>query len=217
MNVRTNLFSDFRMSSWIGSLCAAILGLWMFAGCDHRHEPKQPWPQTDSELSEPVDSSAEPLEPRIDIQVSEQTLKPEPMKPRSDDDPTMACLSVSQEKSIIGEIFELTVVLSLEPGYEISSLTASPAKIPTKLELKLPPGFSALEDWRSPEPMRSFNPGAGSVYLGETSFLRKIHIATDVEPGDYLLVCSVSYQVCNSRQCLRPIKALLSVKMSVSR
>jgi hypothetical protein len=215
---RTMLLSNFIVSSLARYISTAIIALCMFPGCDHRPEAaNESLPVAANESSKHGDASAEPLEVEPDIKLTEQTLKTEPTKPRSEEDPVIASLSVSQENLIIGETFELTVVLNVDSGYEIHSLDASPPKIPTLLELEVPPGFTALEEWRSPAPVRSFNPGGGSVYLGETNFVRKIHIATDAKPGDYLLACSVSYQACNSRQCLRPMKTQLSVKLSLSR
>jgi hypothetical protein len=132
-------------------------------------------------------------------------------------DPVTTRLSVSKEKLIVGENFEITVDLGVKSGYEIHSIDASPPEVPTQLELELPAGFSVMEDWRSPSPIRSLKPGGGWVHVGENQFVRKIHVAADSIPGEYSLACSVSFQACNSWQCLRPTKSLLNVKISVSR
>lgn len=181
----------------------------MFVGCDLR-------PAAVAKSSKVLDSPAAQVEPGNEIRLDRRKLEPEPFKPWSEEDPVVARLITSQENANLGEAFELSVVLILDPDYEIYSLDASAPKIPTLLELELPPGFTAIDEWKSPTPVRSFNPGNESVYLGEAKFMRKIHISSGTEPGDYLLVCSVSYQACNSRQCLRPIRSVLSITMTVS-
>jgi hypothetical protein len=190
-------------------LCSVILGFAMLVGCDLR-------PEAVTESSKVPASPAAQLEPGIDIGLDRHALEPEAIKPRSKEDPVEVRLSILRENAIVGEALELVVVLSVAPGYEISSRDALTPKIPTILELGLPPGFIAMDEWESPTPVRSFNSEGASVYLGEAKFRRKIHILSDTEPGDYVLACSVSYQACNSRQCLRPMKAMLGVRVSVT-
>ncbi|MFO0912062.1 MAG: hypothetical protein U0795_03835 [Pirellulales bacterium] len=128
-----------------------------------------------------------------------------------------ARLITSTERVRAGDVLELVVVLTVDPGYEIYSLDASAPKVPTALQLQLPAGFTALQDWESPAPVRSLNPPGHAVHTGESRFVRQIRVAEDAEPGEYLLACSVSYQACDSRQCLRPVESTLSVAVSVTR
>ena len=139
------------------------------------------------------------------------------LKPRSDDDPVSARLSVSQERVAPGGMFEVQVVLDVDPGYEIYRLGAAPPKVPTRLELELPDGFVASEGWRSPATVRSFGPQGEAVHRGEATFVRTITVAADALPGDHRIGCTVSYQACDSRRCLRPISASLDVGISLAR
>lgn len=200
---------DFITASKISWLCTAFVGCAMLAGCNLQPPA--------AEETKPVDSAAEQFVPENNSQLHGQTQKPEPVKPRSDEDPVRASLSVTPEKVSVGETFKVAIELNVDPGYEIHSLDASPPQVPTLLELQLPPGFTAIEKWVSPAAVRSFNPSGESVFLGESKFVREIQVSRDTQPGDYLLACAVSYQACNSRQCLRPINAVVSVKISVVR
>ncbi len=243
MSDLTSQISD----GWVGCLgkcqiatmlCVGMLAAGILAGCDRRPEVvRQSRPGAASESSMSVASSSEPLEAASDANSSGDTVNTEPAnpepanpepanaeltivqprKPRSDEDPVSMHLSVASEALRAGETVEVTVTLGIDTGFEIHSLTAVPPKIPTRLELELPMGFTAVEEWRASAPVRSYNPGGGAVYVGEAHFKRRIHVAADAKPGDYLIACAVSYQACNSRQCLRPTESQLSIAVSISR
>ncbi len=185
-----------------------LIGFSILVGCSDRRE-------SETKTSTAFDPAVAQLVPS-GIALDRHILESVPIKPRTEDDPVAAQLSTSPTSAAVGEGFELSVVLRIAPGYEIHSSDVSAPLIPTLLKLELPPGFTAFDEWESPAPVRSIRPDGGSVYFGEAKFLRKINISNDTEPGDYLLACSVSYQACNSRQCLRPVESLLSITMSIS-
>ena len=197
---------------WIGRvrrLATAALGLCLLTGCGMRSDDP-------SESSKP--NATQEAERLPTPAVSDQaTLKPEPIKPRSDDDPVSVRLVLSKGQIVAGEDLQLTVGFSVAAGFEIQGLNASLPKVPTQLELKLPPEFTAEGDWDVPATVRSLNPGGDAVYLGEVEFVQQIHVADDLKPGAYLVACWVSYQACDSRRCLRPVEALLSVELRVGR
>ncbi len=181
----------------------------MLIGCERQ-------PKAVTESSQVLDSSASQLKPVGDINLGDYRRETAVIKPQSNEDPVGVHLSISQENAMVGEVFELVVVLSVDPGFEICSRDASAPKTATVLELELPTGFTALDEWESPTPVRSFNPEGASVYRGEARFRREIQVANNIEPGDYLLTCTISYQACNSRQCLRPMSVAMGLTAAVS-
>lgn len=190
-------------------LAAAALGLFLLTGCGTRSDDP-------SESSKPnATQEAESL-PKPAVSDG-ATSNPEPIKPRSADDPVSVRLVLNKDQIAAGEDLQLTVGFSVAAGFEIQSLDASLPKVPTQLSLQLPEGFEAEGDWNVPATVRSFNPGGDAVYLGEVEFVQRIHVADDLQPGPYQIACRVSYQACDSRRCLRPVEALLSVELRVGR
>lgn len=181
----------------------------MLIGCERQ-------PQAVTETPQVLVSAAVVFKPGGEINLGEYRQETAAIKPQSKEDPVGVHFSFERKNAIVGEVFELAVVLSVDSGYEIYSRDASAPKIPTVLELELPTGFTPLDEWESPSPVRSFNPEGASVYRGEAKFRREIQIANNIEPGDYLLTCTISYQACNSRQCIRPMKVVLGLRAAVS-
>ncbi|MEM8666272.1 MAG: hypothetical protein AAGG48_02065 [Planctomycetota bacterium] len=137
------------------------------------------------------------------------------VKPSSKDDPLSAKLSVLNPSVQVGESFELSVVLTIERGYEIHDREVSPPFFPTKLELELPQEFECVGDWQAPDPIRSAKPTGGRVYVGKVIFKQQICVSKSAAPGTHLLSCKVSYQACDAVRCLSPIDSELSIVVPV--
>lgn len=190
------------------TLRLVLIGTFVLAGCGARQESI-----TRPEALDPPVSQSNPAP---GIKTADPTPVPDSIKPRGDEEPIQARLSASPRRLRPGETLECSVVLNVAAPYEIHSLDALPPLFPTRLELELPSGFTVIDDWKSPVPDRSLLPDGQLAYRGEVKFVRTIRVSDDTEPGDYPLVCSVSYQACNSRHCLRPIKTSLKFTLSVA-
>ncbi len=175
--------------------------------------------------SGPVDSRVEspPLampQPTTIVQSTESVdeldeVEIKSVKPRSADDPVAASLRVPENALHAGEPFEVSVDFEIAMSYEIQDRNAPPPAISTLIELDLPAGFEAIEDWIEPTSVRSALPDGHMVYAGKATFTRKIRIRDGVAPGQYALTCLFRYQACNARQCLRPVESRLNVSLTI--
>lgn len=137
------------------------------------------------------------------------------VKPRSADDPVAASFSVPQNALRAGDTFEVSVDFEIALSYEIQDRNSLPPAVSTLIELNLPAGFEAIEDWSDPTSFRSELPDSHMVYAGKATFTRKVRIGNAVAPGQYALSCLFRYQACNARQCLRPVESRLAVSLTI--
>jgi len=137
------------------------------------------------------------------------------VKPRSADDPVAASFSVPQNALRAGDTFEVSVDFEIALSYEIQDRNSLPPAVSTLIELNLPAGFEAIEDWSDPTSFRSELPDSHMVYAGKATFTRKVRIGNAVAPGQYALSCLFRYQACNARQCLRPVESRLAVTLTI--
>jgi hypothetical protein len=175
--------------------------------------------------SDPIDSRMEspPLatpNPTAIVQPAESADKlgeavVKSVKPRSADDPVAASFSVPKNSLRAGDTFDVSVDFEIALSYEIHDHKAQPPAMPTWIELELPSGFEANEDWIAPTTVRSALPDGHMVYAGKATFTKKIRIGNDIPPGQYALSCVFRYQACNARQCLRPVKNNLSATLTI--
>lgn len=126
----------------------------------------------------------------------------------------VATLRLSQAKVPPGEELEVAVEMKIAPMWEIHPLNSQPAEAATKLELVLPPGIHAAGEWSEPKTTRSMSASGGPVHMGKVVFTRTIEIDSEVPTGTHEIACTVSYQVCNERQCLKPETLTLSVPVA---
>ena len=115
-----------------------------------------------------------------------------------------------------GETIDVSVVFDIAPTYEIRDRHAHPPAIATIVELTLPQGFEALGDWSDPPTVQSQWPDGHPVHVGRATFRRKVRVGGDVKPGQCSLGCSVFYQACNDRYCLRPVKQRMLESITVA-
>ncbi len=174
---------------------------------------------------EPVDSRVEPSplampDPSIIVKPTESVAKLDEadfksVKPRNADDPVAASFSVPKNAFRAGDTFEVSVDFEVAVSYEIHERNAPPPAVSTLLELDLPAGFEAIEDWRDPTSVRSVSPDGHLVYVGKATFTRKVRIGNDVTPGQNAVSCLFRYQACDARQCLRPVESRLRVSLTI--
>lgn len=189
-----------RLVLFIGFFCA---------GCTQSSTPLErssgsDIPAAESPMGKSTASVAEKNEPEI---VS--------IRSSSDEEPVAVSLKISRKRLRAGESFDISVLLEIAPQYEIHDLQAPPPAVATLLELKLPLGFQTLEEWLPPDSVRSVMPDGHPVYIGQVGFKRKVQIGETIQPGDYDIGCTIGYQACNSRQCLRPVRCELPAKITI--
>ncbi len=137
------------------------------------------------------------------------------VKPQSAEDPVAVSFRVPNNALHAGDTFEISVDFEIAMSYEIRDRNAPPPAISTLIELELPNGFDAIEDWSEPASVRSELPDGHMAYVGKTSFTRRVRMADSVVPGQYDLSCLFRYQACNPRQCLRPVESKLNVSLTI--
>tara|TARA_R110002073_G_scaffold75697_15_gene184672 strand:+ start:502 stop:1143 length:642 start_codon:yes stop_codon:yes gene_type:complete len=205
----THRTCGFEASHRCKPLWLFLIVFFLLVGCGHR-------PETATNLSRVPEPAVSRSDSTNDNQLEPPPAAPEFIKPSSEDDPVEVRFAASKRDVRVGESFDVSVAFSIDPAYEIHSMDASAPQIPTQIELELPVGFTAVEDWDAPAPVRSLNPGGQSVFTGEVEFVQTIQVSNEIEPGDHQLICSVSYQACNSRRCLRPTKSVLTIELTCS-
>ncbi|TWU10648.1 FG-GAP repeat domain-containing protein [Allorhodopirellula heiligendammensis] len=136
-------------------------------------------------------------------------------KSHGGDEPVAVKFESSRQTVRPGDSVHITVNVRIAPGYEIHALEVMPRATATRLELDLPHGFSDAKSWEEPPQMPSSTPGRGPAYHGNVTFYKEIPVAEDIEPGDYELTCSLAYQACNAKQCLRPVELTRKIAVSV--
>lgn len=115
----------------------------------------------------------------------------------------------------LGATFELEVRMRIRAGYEIHTLEETPPGVATQLECQLPPGMEFQGEWSVPDAVPSLRPDGHGGYQGEVGFRRTVQVTPDAVAGEYRVACTASFQACNDKVCLRPVKVALSIPMSV--
>jgi len=107
-----------------------------------------------------------------------------------------------------GEVVEINIDANMENQWWIYSVhKVVDGPLPTKIIVD----GSAIKNIglvNEPEPLEKFDPGfeiTSFYHSGNTSFSFPIKLKNDLKPGNYDLVLSVFFQVCNERLCYPPI------------
>jgi hypothetical protein len=129
--------------------------------------------------------------------------------------PVSASLEVSENSLRRGNMFRLTMVLEVAPGFEIQTLTAAPPAIATRLQLELPPGVESNGDWTAPVAVRSMAVDGHASHTGRTEFTRELIVGPAAVPGLHELRCAIRYQACDAQRCLRPEEFTLSIPLTI--
>ncbi len=106
-----------------------------------------------------------------------------------------------------GNTFELTLELTVAPGFHINSCKPEDEMlVPTSVELKKDPALE-LKEVLFPEAKKKkfkFSDKPLSVYEGQLKVRLKIELAEDVCGSSLEIEGKVRYQACNDEACLRP-------------
>ncbi len=88
--------------------------------------------------------------------------------------------------------------------------------LPVGIDLQLPKGISAAEEWIVPEAQKQLGPnGQTKGYVGDVAFKRRLLIDQHASPGPLMLRCTVGCQVCNEALCTRPAPVELKATVDV--
>ena len=107
-----------------------------------------------------------------------------------------------------GEVIEINIDANMENQWWIYSVhKVVDGPLPTKITVD----GSAIKNIglvNEPEPLEKFDPGfeiTSFYHRGNTNFSIPIKLKNNLKPGNYDLVLSVFFQVCNERLCYPPI------------
>jgi thiol:disulfide interchange protein len=118
-----------------------------------------------------------------------------------------------------GEVVLVRVKASLEPSWHIYSMTTPPGgPKPTQFTVATGLAYSPEGKALQPKPKTKFDTTFEvdtEVYEGTAEFLVPVRIATDTTPGPVEISGSVSFMVCDPKQCI-PGNAPWTVSVSVS-
>lgn len=141
--------------------------------------------------------------------------QPPALVPATNERPVGLELRASPASVAAGAAFELEVRMRIRAGYEIHTLDEAPPAIATRLECPLPPGMEFRGEWSAPEATASLRPDGHGGYQGEIGFRRTVQVAPDAVAGEHRVACTASFQACNDKVCLRPVKVPLSIQVAV--
>ncbi len=129
--------------------------------------------------------------------------------------PVTATLTIAPDRVAPGKEVALNVTLEIEPLWEVRALGDRAASTATRLELELPDGIAAENDWKPPKSTRSISPDGHSVYADQAVFTRQLRVTPDASAGEVPIKCLLHYQACNDRQCLEPAAVELAATLNV--
>ncbi len=138
-----------------------------------------------------------------------------PVEHQIEGQPVTAILRLAQGVISPGDQVELAVELKIAPTWEIHALDAQPASAATQLELALPPGIVATDDWQAPPAGPSSAPHGSPVYLSRVIFTCTLAAESSAQLGVSEIACDVGYQACTNRQCLQPQRTRLKVPLEI--
>lgn len=98
-----------------------------------------------------------------------------------------------------GSEVELAVVAKIDPTWHIYRLDVAEGAVPTRLEIELPDGVTAVGEWRASAPN---HPGAAPGYARRARFTRTLRIARDARLEDAEIAVFAEFQACDPNRCL---------------
>ncbi len=198
---------------WSAALCAVLCTL---SGCE---QPEQPTPtavtqSAISEDSDAVDRSNQAKESNDRVGHDEEEIRLSSSE-STPENPVSAFLYANRINVRPGETFEVILELKIDAPWELHDLAATPQGHPTSLTLSLPESFETNSDWIAPKSTRSQRPEGGGSYSGTCRFTRTVLVRDSTSSGVFPLSCSIEYQACEARKCLRPATVQLSGEVTV--
>jgi len=110
-----------------------------------------------------------------------------------------------------GDVVTLAIRMRIAPGWHVYAVVpAGNSFQATEMHLDTPTGMIADERWLNP-PAKPYQSGV-TIYVGDVVFQRKLRIGKVNEPKLEVPI-TVSFEACNSQQCLPPRSKALRVSV----
>lgn len=126
--------------------------------------------------------------------------------------------SASPAASRAGEMAIISISAKVAPGWHLYSLAPTPPPGPSPTSITATgQGVTQLGTGENP-PVTKLDPNFGKqvkFHEGSATFTVPVRIAPTEKPGAYSLKVAISYQTCNSSECLPPRTQTLSVPLAV--
>lgn len=135
---------------------------------------------------------------------------------RTPEAPVELEFTIAPTTARVGDGMECRVVLDIGSEWSVHPLDAAPPAMATKIDLELPPGITRQGKWQLVSGNVATGPLGEPVIEGRAEWKQSLRIAPECEPGALLIGCSVRYQACNAKQCLRPVSADLGAVTEIS-
>lgn len=115
-----------------------------------------------------------------------------------------------------GDIVTLIIRGKTQPKWYIYGYVPEGASyIQSKLNLKLPTGIEAVEDWRLPKGESHKRNEEIKIWQGDFYFSRQFRINENAS-GRLTLSGDLFYQCCNPRRCKNPTRQLFEVNVDIT-
>jgi thiol:disulfide interchange protein len=121
--------------------------------------------------------------------------------------------SVAPGATVLGRL-EATV----DPDWHMYSLTTPPGPIPTTIKTDNSPAVDSFTIFEPP-PVRKFDPSFSAdteTYEGSQTFLARIQLKKDVQPGPMTITFVPRYQTCSGTTCIPPRTRQVSATLNIS-
>ena len=110
---------------------------------------------------------------------------------------------------------------TVDPEWHMYSLTTPPGPIPTTIKTDNSPSVDRFTIFEPP-PIRKFDPSFNTdteTYEGTQTFLARIQLKKDLQPGPVTITFVPRYQTCSGTSCIpprtRPVSAVLNIAAAV--
>src|SRR5580700_2049648 len=105
----------------------------------------------------------------------------------------------------------------VEPDWHMYSLTTPPGPIPTSIKTDNSPAVDKFTIFEPP-PVRKFDPNFGAdteTYEGSQTFLARIQLKKDLQPGPVTIAFVPRYQTCSGTSCIPPRTRLVTATLNI--
>jgi thiol:disulfide interchange protein len=106
---------------------------------------------------------------------------------------------------------------TVEPEWHMYSLTTPPGPIPTTIETDNSPAVDNVTIFEPP-PIRKFDPNFNAdteTYEGSQTFLARIRLKKDLQPGPVTITFVPRYQTCSGTSCIPPRTRQVTATLSI--
>ena len=140
----------------------------------------------------------------------EELFVPDP----SPSEPVVAVMTVQPKRASAGETVEVLVRIRIASAHFIHAKDdAGGPYFPVAVTTTLPAGLEPIGTWQVPTP--EMNHGNSPVYLNSVLMRRLLKVGSQSEPGTFMVIGELHYQVCTEEICWPPRKLELSAPLVI--